>query len=181
MVGRVTHWKGQEVLAEAAGVVLQNHPDAHFVAVGGYFADEVHYLEKLKSLISRLGLNGRFHLADYRPNVTAVYRALDIFVLPSRKPEPFGRVTVEAMMQGRAVIATNHGGTCELIEEGVTGVLVPPSDSRALVNAIERLLKDRTLGENMGRAAAAYARENFSLPRYQDRMRNVIDGLIVAH
>lgn len=109
MVGRITHWKGQDILAEAAGVVLQKHPDAHFVAVGSYFADESHYLQKLKSLITGLGLNGRFHLAEYRSNVTDVYRALDIFVLPSRKPEPFGRVTVEAMTQGRAVIATNHG------------------------------------------------------------------------
>jgi glycosyltransferase involved in cell wall biosynthesis len=181
MVGRITHWKGQEILAEAAGLVLQNYPDVHFVAVGSYFADEVHYLEKLESLINRLGLKGRFHLTDYRSNVTDVYRALDIFVLPSRKPEPFGRVTVEAMMQGRAVIATNHGGTCELIQEGVTGVLVPPSDAKALVTAIERLLKDRTLGEKMGQAAATYARENFGMPRYQDRMRDIMDRLVAAN
>jgi glycosyltransferase involved in cell wall biosynthesis len=177
MVGRITHWKGQEILAEAAGLVSQTHPEVHFVAVGSYFADESHYLHKLQSLIGSLGLKGRFHLADYRSNVTDVYRALDIFVLPSRKPEPFGRVTVEAMMQGRAVIATNHGGTCELIQQGVTGMLVPPSDPKALVTAIEWLLKDRTLGEKMGQAAAMYARENFSMPRYQDRMREVIDHL----
>jgi glycosyltransferase involved in cell wall biosynthesis len=181
MVGRVTHWKGQEILAEAAGLLLQTHPDTHFVAVGSYFADESHYLEKLKSLISSLGLNGRFHLADYRSNVADVYRALDIFVLPSRKPEPFGRVTVEAMSQGRAVIATNHGGTCELIREGVTGMLVPPSDPKALVTAMERLLTDRALREKMGQAAATYAQENFGLPRYQDRMRNVIDHLVATH
>ena len=180
MVGRITHWKGQEILAEAAGLVAQSRPDVHFVAVGSYFADESHYLHNLQSLIDSLGLKGRFHIANYRSNVTDVYRALDIFVLPSRKPEPFGRVTVEAMMQGRAVIATNHGGTCELIQEGVTGMLVPPSDPRALVTAIERLLKDRTLGEKMGQAAAMYARENFSMPRYQDRLRNVIDHLVAA-
>ena len=84
-------------------------------------------------------------------------------------------------MQGRAVIATNHGGTCELIQEGVTGVLVPPSDSKALVTAIERFLEDRALGEKMGQAAATYACENFGLPRYQDRMRDVIDRLVSAH
>jgi glycosyltransferase involved in cell wall biosynthesis len=180
MVGRITHWKGQEILAQAAGLVARSRPDVHFVAVGGYFADESHYLHNLESLIDSLGLNGRFHIANYRSNVTDVYRALDIFVLPSRKPEPFGRVTVEAMMQGRAVIATNHGGTCELIQEGVTGMLVPPSDPKALVAAIERLLKDRTLGEKMGQAAATYAREHFSMPCYQDRMRNVIDRLVGA-
>ena len=177
MVGRITHWKGQEILAEAAGLVARRHPDVHFVAVGSYFADESHYLQKLQSLIGNLGLTGRFHLADYRSNVTDVYRALDIFVLPSRKPEPFGRVTVEAMTQGRAVIATNHGGTCELIQEGVTGMLVPPSDPQSLVKAIELLLADQALRERMGQAAASYAHENFALPRYQDRMRAVIDLL----
>jgi glycosyltransferase involved in cell wall biosynthesis len=177
MVGRITHWKGQEILAEAAALVARSHPDVHFVAVGSYFADESHYLHKLQTLIGSLGLKGRFHIADYRPNVTAVYRALDIFVLPSRKPEPFGRVTVEAMTQGRAVIATNHGGTCELIQEGVTGMLVPPSDPESLVKAIELLLADKALRERMGQAAATYAKENFALTRYQDRMREVIDQL----
>lgn len=180
MVGRISHWKGQEILAEAAALLLQNHPDVHFVAVGGYFADESHYLNKLESLIDSLGLNGRFHLADYRSNVTDVYRALDIFVLPSRKPEPFGFVTVEAMTQGRAVIGTNHGGTCELIEEGVTGLLVPPSDPKALVTAIERLLGDRALREKMGKAAANYAHANFGQPRYQERMRHIVDQLVAS-
>jgi glycosyltransferase involved in cell wall biosynthesis len=177
MVGRITHWKGQEILAEAAAVVLQRRPDVHFVAVGSYFADESHYLQKLISLINRLGLDGRFHLVNYRSNITDVYRTLDIFVLPSTKPEPFGRVTVEAMTQGRAVIATNHGGTVELIEDGVTGMLVPPSDPKSLAAAIELLLADRLLRENMGQAAAIYAQENFGLPRHGEQMRSVIDEL----
>jgi glycosyltransferase involved in cell wall biosynthesis len=179
MVGRISHWKGQEILAEAAALVLQSHPDVHFVAVGSYFADESHYLQKLESLISSLGLDGRFHLADYRSNVTDVYRALDIFVLPSRKPEPFGRVTVEAMTQGRAVIATNHGGTVELIEDGITGILVPPSDPKSLAAAIELLLDDQPLREKMGQAAAIYARENFGLPSHAEQMRTVINELVM--
>src|SRR5580658_1335538 len=179
MVGRISHWKGQEILAEAAALVLQNHPDAHFVAVGSYFADESQYLQKLKALINSLGLDGRFHLVGYRLNVTDVYRALDVFVLPSIKPEPFGRVTVEAMMQGRAVVATNHGGTVELIEDGVTGMLVPPADPKALAAAIELLLADRPLREKMGQAAAIYAQQNFGLPGYGAQMRNIINELVV--
>src|SRR3984885_11926562 len=174
MVGRISHWKGQEVLAEAASLVLEDHPESHFVAVGSYFADQSQYLRELEERISVLGLKKRFHLAKYRSNVTDVYRALDIFVLPSRQPEPFGRVTAEAMMQGRAVVATNHGGTCELIQDGVTGILVPPSDPKSLAEAIKRLLRDPALGEKMGQAAAMYAREHFSMTRYQDRMREVI-------
>lgn len=178
MVGRLLHWKGQEILAEAAALVLQGHPDVRFVAVGSYFADESHYLQKIKSLISSLRLDGRFHLVGYRSNVTDVYRALDIFVLPSTKPEPFGRVTVEAMTQGRAVIATNHGGTIELVQDGVTGMLVPPSDPKSLAAAIELLLADQPLREKMGQAAASYARDNFAMSGYESQMRNVIDELV---
>jgi glycosyltransferase involved in cell wall biosynthesis len=178
MVGRISHWKGQEVLAEAAALVLQDRPDVHFVAVGSYFADESHYLQKLKSVINNHGLANRFHLLDYRSNVTDIYRALDVFVLPSVKPEPFGRVTVEAMTQGRAVIATNHGGSCELIEEGVTGMLVPPADPKSLAAAIELLLVDRPLREKIGKAAASYAKENFGLAGHGKQMRNLIDELV---
>jgi glycosyltransferase involved in cell wall biosynthesis len=84
------------------------------------------------------------------------------------------------MTQGRAVIATNHGGTCELIQEGVTGMLVPPSDPKALVGAIQLLLADRALRERIGRVAAKYARENFGLARHGEQLRSVIDHL-VAH
>ncbi len=177
MVGRITHWKGQEILAEAAALVLKHLPDVHFVAVGSYFSDESHYLQKIESLITRLELGRRFHILEYRANVTAVYRALDIFVLPSIKPEPFGRVTVEAMKQGCAVIATNHGGTPELIQDGVTGILVPPSDPKALAEAIEMLLANPDLREKIGRAASDYAQINFGLPHYAIQMKQLLDGL----
>ena len=180
MVGRISHWKGQEILVKASALVLQKHPEVHFVAVGSYFADEAHYLENLQALIRSLALEERFHIVGYRSDVVNVYRALDVFVLPSIKPEPFGRVTVEAMTQGCAVIATNHGGSCELIEQGVTGMLVPPSDPQALAGAIEQLLSDATLRKNMGKAASIYALNHFGLPSYERQMRDIIDELVEA-
>lgn len=180
MVGRVSHWKGQEILAEAAQLVLHNHRDVHFVAVGSYFADQSQYLKELEERIVNLGLQERFHLVSYRSDIGHVYDALDIFVLPSQKPEPFGRVTVEAMMNGLSVIATNHGGTRELIRNGVTGLLVPPSDPGSLAGAIERLLKDRPLRDRMGLAASRYAHENFSLHQYQERMGALIAELALC-
>ncbi len=174
MIGRISYWKGQEILAEAARLVLQQRQDVHFVAVGSYFSDQSQYLRELEVGIRSLGIGDRFHLLPYRADVGSVYRSLDVFVLPSRMPEPFGRVTVEAMMHGRAVIATNHGGTCELIQDGVTGLLVPPSDPQSLAVAIRKLLEDPVLRETMGKAAAAHAQAKFSLSRYEERIQELI-------
>jgi glycosyltransferase involved in cell wall biosynthesis len=82
------------------------------------------------------------------------------------------------MTQGRAVIATNHGGTVELIENGVTGMLVPPADAQALGAAIEVLLADPALRERMGQAAAIYAQEHFGLPGHAEQMRQVVEELV---
>ncbi len=179
-VGRITHWKGQEILVEAAVLVLRSFSDAHFIAVGSYFADESHYLDSLESRIAQLGLTGRFHLTGYRRADASLYRAFDIFVLPSRKPEPFGRVTVEAMLQERPVIATNHGGTPELIQDGITGILVPPSDPEALAHAIEKLLGDSSARERMGKAAAEHARQRFSVAVYEEQVRNIVSAFVPA-
>lgn len=180
MVGRLIHWKGQEVFARSAALLLRDYPDLHFVAIGSYFADETHYLRNLLQLVDQLGLRERFHLPGYRSDVGLLYRELDIFVLPSTKPEPFGRVTVEAMMQARPVIATNHGGSPELIQHEETGLLVPPSDPSALAAAITRLLTDSCLRANLGNAAACYAAEHFSLTTYQERIREIVEEMTAA-
>lgn len=180
MVGRVTYWKGHEVLAEAASHIMREHPDTHFVAVGSYFADESHYLDRVRSVVQEAGVGDHFHLLEYRTNVTDVYRSLDVFVLPSVKPEPFGRVTVEAMMQGCCVVGTDHGGTCELIQDGVTGLLVRPSDPKALAEAVSTVLRNPSLREQMGVAAAAYAKKNFSLTAYGSAMQSILEELTAA-
>ena len=178
MVGRITHWKGQDVLAEAAALVLRTHPAVHFVAVGSYFADEAHYLETLKARIEELAIGKNFHLVEYRQNVSEVYKALDIAVLPSKKPEPFGRVTVEAMMSECPVVATDHGGTSELIQHGITGLLIPPSDPGRLAEAINSLISQPETRRKMGKAAAVHAYANFSLGKYCERMSALLWNLI---
>jgi glycosyltransferase involved in cell wall biosynthesis len=178
MVGRITHWKGQDILVDAAATVLKDYPDVHFVAVGNHFAGEIHYVNALKARIDELGIASRFHLLGYRTNVAKVYESFDIAVLPSKKPEPFGRVTVEAMMSGRPVIGTAHGGTPELIQNAVTGLLVPPGDPVHLADAIQKLLADKALRLSLGEHAAVYAKETFSLSGYKETMSSLVENLI---
>ena len=75
-------------------------------------------------------------------DIKAAYAALDISVLPSARPEPFGGVVIESMAFGKPVIGTRIGGTIEQVDDARTGLLIEPNDPQALADAIEKLLKD---------------------------------------
>jgi glycosyltransferase involved in cell wall biosynthesis len=98
-------------------------------------------------------------LANTRPS----YAAMDIFILPSAQPEPFGGVVMEAMSLGLPVIGTNIGGTPDQIAEGETGFLIPPSDPKALAQALARLIENTRLRESMGRASRTRIETRFPI------------------
>ncbi len=99
-----------------------------------------------------------------REDVPAVTAALDVAVLPSYR-EAQGLVILEAMALARPVVATNVGGIPEMIEDGVTGLLVPPHDAPALADAIYRLLLDHPLADMLGRAGHRLVHERFCVER----------------
>jgi glycosyltransferase involved in cell wall biosynthesis len=97
-----------------------------------------------------------------------------VLLLPSRS-EGMGRVLVEAFCRGRAVIGTRAGSIPDLVEDGVSGVLVPPDDPQALAGAIERLLTDRALAEQLGLGARAAAGPWLQTPEeYARRVRELV-------
>jgi len=111
----------------------------------------------LGRLIAELGLGDRVALPGAVRDVPAFLAGLDISVLCSRS-EGQSNALIEAMAAGRAVVATAVGGTPELIEDGETGLLVPPGDPDCLASAIVRLLRDRALAARLGAAARLRAR-----------------------
>lgn len=166
MVGRVTRWKGQAIFAEAAKRLLARHPRLKFVAVGGVFDTELFYMERFRQQVNDLGLGPSFVIEDFRPDMPDVFNALDVFVLPSTLPEPFGLVVIEAMASGKPVVATRPGGPSETVADGETGYLVPPSDAVALSDALEKLVLDPAERARMGAAGRKRAAELFSMERY---------------
>jgi glycosyltransferase involved in cell wall biosynthesis len=103
-------------------------------------------------------------LAGFCSDAISLMNAADVFVLPSLA-EPFGLVLIEAMSLGKPVIATNAGGPREIVEDGVTGLLVPPGDPVVLGGAISRLLLDEPARLDMGRRGLERFRQKFTLER----------------
>lgn len=164
-VGRISAWKGPEIVVEAAALLRQRHPNARFVLAGDEFGGGAELLTKLRVLAGERGVADRVEFRPFADDVTALYREASVVVCPSVLPEPFGLVVLEAMTAGRAVVASDHGGPRELVVDGETGLLVPPGDASALAAALGALLDDPGRAAAMGRAARERALSSFPIER----------------
>jgi glycosyltransferase involved in cell wall biosynthesis len=160
--GRLQQWKGPHHFIEAAQVVHRAMPTARFALVGGtLFGIEPEYAAVLRAHVEAAGLGDALlfvgHVDDARPWM----RAAAVVVHSSDRPEPFGLVMAEAMMQERPVAAFRHGGAAEIVLDGVTGRLVAPGDAPALGRAVLDLLSDGPLARTLGLAGRARALQYF--------------------
>jgi glycosyltransferase involved in cell wall biosynthesis len=178
-IGRLHSWKGQEVLVEAAHLLQAELPHLRIVIVGDIVPGQPEARERLESAIARWRLEDTVRLEGYRRDVPEVLAALDLLVLPSTSPEPFGLVVIEAMASARPVIATAHGGPLETVAAGITGLLVPPGDAVALAGAIARLAKDRELRRAMGEAGRKRVEELYRFPAHVARFE-ALYGEVIA-
>jgi len=120
--------------------------------------------QHIRELRAELGLDDRVLVVEQTPSAAALLGVCDIVVVPSLS-EGFGIVAAEAMALGKPVVATAVGGLPEVVEDGVTGVLVPAADPKALAGAIEALLRDPSRAAAYGTAGRARAEERFAVTR----------------
>ncbi|MBI5440040.1 MAG: glycosyltransferase family 4 protein [Deltaproteobacteria bacterium] len=166
MIGRITPWKGQAEFLEAARRIRDAVPEARFLVVGAPdVAANDRYEGALRSLVAELGIQDAVVFTGQRDDVPQIIAALDVLVLPSVEPEPFGLVLVEAMAEEKPVVATAIGGPLEIVSPGDTGFLVPPKDPGAMAAAVLGLLADSPLRTEMGRRGRARALERFTWER----------------
>jgi glycosyltransferase involved in cell wall biosynthesis len=176
IIGNVQAWKGQDVLVEAMARVARSHPDTRCLIVGGVHRAGSAYAAELRSRIAELGLSEHVRFAGFRDDVPDVLQALDVVVHASVRPEPFGRVILEAMALGRPVVASDAGGVPELIEHERTGLLAPPGDAGALAACLERILSGPEEAAAMAARGQAWARERFSLERQVAEMSEIYES-----
>ena len=149
-LGQLVERKGISCLVEAFSRI---EVDADLLLVGGDWNEEG-YPQQIRNLIARLGLCDRVHLENHRPDVAVLLRRCDVFVLPTLA-DARPRSIIEAMSLGVPVVSTAVGGIPTLIQDGITGLLVPPSDPAALWAALNRLALSPELRKCLGEAAYA--------------------------
>ena len=161
-IGHLAPIKGQETFVRAAAIVARERDDVDFVIVGEDKSRPGENRAELEKLIESLGLKNRVHLAGWQDDTAAVLRHLDIFVSAARS-EPFGLVMLEAMAGRVPVVATASEGALEIIDDGVTGFLVPIGDPDAIAASIKRLLDEPEVGRWLAETGLEKVKENFSL------------------
>jgi glycosyltransferase involved in cell wall biosynthesis len=181
VVGNIQEWKGQAVLVEAMARVVAAVPQARGLIIGGVHRAGAAYHQQLQSRIRDLHLERCLSITGFRGDIADVMNALDIVVHTSVRPEPFGRVILEGMLLGKAVVATAAGGVPELIRDGETGFLVPPDDAPRLAERLIPLLQDPTLRQRVGQRAQAWVRQHCSLQRHVAAMSAIYEELTNGH
>ncbi len=170
-IGRLSLQKGHRYLLEAAPAVLAAHPEARFLIVGD--GDQS---ADLAQQARALGISARVVFAGHRADVASLLGVMDVFCISSTY-EGTPLALFEAMASGKAIVSTAVDGCREVLEEGVTGLLVPPADPRALGAAIDRALTSLVVREALSRNALAASRR-FDIDTCVARMQDLYDEVL---
>ena len=177
--GRVRAQKGSDVFVDAMCRLLPRFPDFTAILVGAIVPEQMVFANDLKRRIEAAGLGSRIVILGELEisEVQRWYQRLTIYAFTSRN-EGFGLTLIEAMAAGAALVAARAGAAELVVEDGVTGVLVPPGDADSLVAAIEPLMRDPDAAAAMGVRGRARVVGKFSLDAEADRIVDVYRTLV---
>jgi mannosyltransferase len=177
--GRVRAQKGTDVFVDAMCRLLPRYPDFSAVVVGAITPEQTAFANALRQRIEAAGLRSRIVITGELPteDVQRWYQRLTIYAFTSRN-EGFGLTLIEAMSVCAALVASRAGAAELVVEDGVSGILTPPGDVAALVDALEPLMRDPASATAMGERGRARVLKKFSLDAEANRIAGVYRGLV---
>jgi len=177
VIGRFDQQKNQKLLIHAASTLIAEGYPIHVLLVGeNTLDDQTDYETKLRLAARAARIESSVHFRPFTNDTATVYAALDVFVLTSQA-ETFGMVTAEAMAAGLPIVATQSGGTPEIVHDHRTGLLFQPNDADDLAASLRILLDFPELRRRFAIAAQQDARKRFSHKKYIAELDAVIDKI----
>ena len=164
-IGQIGLRKGLDQLARAAPLIVRQVPQAHFLLIGERNSQKQESIDlehSIRTQFDSFGLSDRLHLLGHRNDVSTILNEIDLLIHPANQ-EPLGRVLIEASASGVPIVATDVGGTAEIIEQGRTGLLVPRGESSQLANSAIRLLTETKLASSFRTEARKRAETHFPI------------------
>lgn len=180
VIGRLDWWKGHEYFIEALAELAPDMPELRALIVGKPESGPLNeaYHQRLQSLTTSLSLTDKIVFTGFRSDIPRLMSALDVVVLSSSEPEPFGRVIIEGMAAGKPVVATAAGGVLDIIDDGQTGLLVPRRDAKAMAQAICWLLSNQEKAAQIGQAAHQRVKEAFTVSHHVTKIQGIYDSIL---
>jgi len=176
VLGRISPWKGQDVLLRAIADV----PDAIAVLAGDAWSGQEHRERELRDLAASLEIADRVRFVGFVADPRSLYAASSVVVVPSTRPDPLPNAALEAAAAGCCVVASAHGGLTEILRDGETGLLVRPDDPAALAAALRRLSGDPGLRSRLAAAAAADVGARYAPKLLLERLQELYDDLLTG-
>ncbi len=171
---RIEPWKGQHIVINALPTVLSKFRNVRLMVFGApYTKKGEYYLEELKNIVQKMNLQSVVSFPGLVKNLNDIYSDFDLIIVPSVDPEPLGRVIIESMAAGRAVIATNMGGSKECIVNNKSGLLIKAGDVHSMEISMMEVLKNRNLRKSFGEAGIKRVKEIFNIKKIIKDVENV--------
>lgn len=178
LIGRINSWKGQQLLLDAFNVIANDFPEIKLVFVGSPPPGQDYFLHNLEHKIEEFKLKDRVEIVPFQQNIWLFWDAIDIAVVPSTEPEPFGMVAIEAMAAKKPVIAANHGGLTEIVIPNNTGFLFEPSNKNDLANYLKELIENPDKRSQFGENGFKRVNEVFSMKNHVQKIENIFEEII---
>lgn len=172
VLGRLHRVKGHKYLIEAWAKLQSSHKSIQLLIIGS--GEE---RQNLEDQSASLGIQSSVKFIGYRPDASYLLPSIDIAVLPSIS-EGMPNAALEAMLAGKPMVATRVGGTPEVVLDGRTGILVPPKDPDALARAIDQLLSNPYMAEEMGAAGRQRVKDHFDLKQTVLQTEELYENLL---
>ncbi len=178
LVGRINSWKGQQLLLQSFETVIEKHKNIKLVYLGSAPPNQPIFETELRNKIKEYNLESNVILIPFQKEIEKFWNSIDIAVVPSTEPEPFGMVVIEAMLAKKPVIASNHGGPTEIVVENETGLLFEPNNHNSLSDALEKLIQDEQLRKLYGANGFKRVHNTFSLENHVNHFEKIFEELL---
>lgn len=178
LVGRITPWKGHELFLRLAAEWAQTGRPGRFAVIGRAFNEDEPFAATLREFVRRQRLEARVHFVAFQADIAATLSQLDVLLHCSTKPEPFGRVLIEAMAVGVPVIGARAGGVPEILTEGADGLLARPGQVADYLRHMTALTGDRALASGLAAEGRRTVERRFTLERVFADFARLIEGVL---